>query len=71
MSQVTDDIHLLLRALKCGACEFVQPTQELRFNGLLHSTYRDIAFRDWSRLVNVMGRVNLEAAIKKHGGRPL
>lgn len=69
MSLITDDVQLLLLALKCGAAEFVPATQELRFNGRLYSAKGDRSFRDWSRLANVVGRVKLEAAILERGGR--
>lgn len=55
------DMLLLLRALRCGVCSFCGKTGDIQFGTLACSTNGEPD--DWSSIVNILGRVDLLAAI--------
>lgn len=58
------DMALMLDAIRFGVVDFYRPTGELRFNGMLYAFHDN----DWSRIVSILGRDELRAAIRKAGG---
>jgi hypothetical protein len=57
------DMALLLDVLAVGAATFEPATNELVFNGLRYGCKR----RDWTEIVNVIGRRNLHIAAGRGG----
>lgn len=60
------DMALVLRALRVGVMRFHEATGEISFNGLRYSTTGMPA--DWTLVVDICGRKNIEACIAKAGG---
>lgn len=54
-------MHLLLLGLRAGVLSFYEPTGEIRFHGLMHSTAGTPA--DWINTLNIIGRELVEKAI--------
>jgi len=59
------DMALVLAGVACGAIRAEPGTRELAFDGLRYSLGRN---PDWKRVVGIMGRDRLAAAIRKAGG---
>jgi len=57
-------MELLLHGVQMGIVGFYLPTGEVRFGGLMYSA----GDRDWSKIVDLIGRDKLTAAIAKAQG---